>query len=67
MSEEWNQEEKKAEETAGAGEVHKEEKKCKKNKKGTVTFTVEEAEKNGAAGQRIGDDEGSVPAFGSRI
>ena len=45
MSEEWNQEEKKAEETAGAGEVHKEEKKCKKNKKGTVTFTVEEAEK----------------------
>ena len=40
-----NQEEKKAEETAGAGEVHKEEKKCKKNKKGTVTFTVEEAEK----------------------
>ena len=26
MSEEWNQEEKKAEETAGAGEVHKEQK-----------------------------------------
>ena len=45
MSEEWNQEEKKAEETAGAGEGHKEEKKCKKNKKGTVTCTVEEAEK----------------------
>ena len=43
MSEELNQEEKKAEETAC--EVHKEEKKCKKNKKGTVTFTVEEAEK----------------------
>ncbi len=35
----------KAEETAGAGEVHKEEKSAKKNKKGTVTFTVEEAEK----------------------
>ena len=33
MSEEWNQEEKKAEETAGAGEVHKEEKSAKRTKR----------------------------------
>lgn len=48
---------------AGAGEVHKEEKKCKKNKKGTVTFTVEEAEKMEQLAKELEDDEGSVPAF----
>ena len=59
MSEEWNQEEKKAEETAGAGEVHKEEKKCKKNKKGTSE--KRQNSKNGTAANistktQVGDD-----------